>query len=119
MSTQFVKADSPACACKQYLLSWREILEAVRLPNNEVSRRRVRRLHTRFPGPISFPKKGGQPAVCMERLLEWWDGLEDLFHQSEQRQADEKATLAQSYRYGKEATVFPEIAGHVRQRRQT
>src|SRR5438046_1905985 len=117
MSVHLAKTASTTWCRKQYLLSWREILGTVGLPNNEVNRRRVRRLHAQFPGPILFPKKGGQPAVCQNSLLTWWDGLEEQFHQSKQRQTDEEATLGQSYCYGREGIVFPDIAGHLRKRR--
>jgi hypothetical protein len=119
MSAPVVKTSSPACTCKEYLWNWREILAALAFSNDPESRRRVRDANTKFGGPIILPGKGGQPKVCKQTLLAWWDELEEKFQQKEQRHIDQEATLAASYQYGKNATVLPNIAGHVRKRRQT
>jgi hypothetical protein len=118
MDDTSMKSTSAPC-CKVYLWNWREILDALGLRNDAENRRRVREANTRFAGPIVLPTKGGQPKVCKERLLGWWDALEGQFCEREQKQLDQEATLAASYRYGKGSTVLPDIAGHTKKRRQS
>jgi hypothetical protein len=103
----------------QYLMSWREILDAIERENNPEGQRQVRALNTRFNGPIILPKKGGQPKVTRDKLLAWWNGLEEQFRELEQKQADTQATLQAEHKYGKDETVLPDISGHVKKRRGT
>jgi hypothetical protein len=104
---------------KQYLLNWREILDALSLPNNEENRGRVRALAELRGGPISLPRKGGQPKVEKTKLIEWWNDLEHRFDESAQRICDRNATVETTHNYGRDATVAPEIQGGVKRRRQT
>jgi hypothetical protein len=119
MDDTFVNAPSAQSGCKTYLWNWREILAALGMRNNAENRRRVREATTNFSGPIVLPTKGGQPKVCKERLLLWWNSLEQCFCEQEQKQLDASASVAASYKHGKEATVLPDIAGHVKKRRQS
>src|SRR5207302_9252845 len=85
---------------KTNLFSWREILKTLRLPNDEQSRRKVRRAHVHFGGPIRMPSKGGQPFVCAEDLVNWWNDLAADHREREQRHADEQATVQDHYQHG-------------------
>ncbi len=118
MDETSINDPSAPCCCKIYLWNWSEILAALGLRNRAQNRRRVRDANMRFHGPIIPPKKGGQPKVCKERLLAWWNALEEQFHEREQTQLNKEATLAPRFQYGKNATVLPGIAGHVKKRRQ-
>src|SRR5262249_54503339 len=100
-----------------YLMSWREILDAVGLPNNDESQRRVRQLHKMYDGPIALPSKGGQPRVNKQKLLSWWNGLEERFHEIERKRTDTQATAEAQHYHGKDGIVAPDIAGHVKKRR--
>src|SRR5262245_6316990 len=105
--------------CKAYLLSWGAIMEALGLDNKPPLQRQVRKLNKMYNGPIVMPeKRGGQPEVCLERLLDWWDDIEKLLTEARRRQLDKEETLAKSYQHGRDATVIPEIGGHLKKRRQ-
>ena len=99
-------------------MSWREILDALDLANNAENQRRVRELNTRFEGPIILPSKGGQPKANKDKLLNWWNGLEERFRQMEQKQTDTEATLQAEYSYARDEKVLPNISGHVKKRRR-
>jgi hypothetical protein len=102
----------------RYLMSWREIIDALGLKNNEESRRQVRQLNQHYQGPIVLPtSRGKQPKVNKDKLLSWWNGLEQRFCESEKKQADAHATVQAQHGFGRNGTVVPEIAGHVRNRR--
>jgi hypothetical protein len=101
----------------EYLLNWRDTLDALDLKNTEANRGRVRKLNKQFEGPITLPGKGGQPKVSKEKLLSWWNGLEERFRESEQKQADTQATIQVQHDYGRDGTVLPDISGHVQKRR--
>ncbi len=88
------------------------------MKNNPENRRRVRDANKQYQGPITLPKKGGQPKVSQDRLLSWWNELEVRFRESKQRQADSAATVKSRYDHGKDGQVLPEIAGHVKKRRR-
>jgi len=100
-----------------YLMTWVEILNALNLSNTFENKRRVRDANLLFDGPIIPPSKGSQPRVNKAKLLEWWNGLEDRFREIKQNQVDKQATVQEQYKYAKDGTVAPGIAGHVRKRR--
>jgi hypothetical protein len=101
----------------QYLLSWREILDALDLPNNAENQRRVRAMNKQFDGPIALPKQGGQPKVSKDKLMSWWNHLENCFREGAQKDADTRATLDDQHDYGRNERVLPNISGHVKKRR--
>jgi hypothetical protein len=94
-----------------------EILDALELTNNAGNQRKVRKLNKAYPGPIVFPSKGGQPNVEKMNLLNWWQGLAEKLEESQQKQADRKATLQEQHNYGRSGKVLPGIAGHIKKRR--
>jgi hypothetical protein len=98
-------------------MSWREILDAVGQPNDDEMRNRVRNLNDIHDGPIIFGGRGSQPKVEQSKLIKWWNGLEDRFHELAARVVDKKATVAAKHNYGRDDTVVPDIAGHEKQRR--
>jgi hypothetical protein len=101
-----------------YLFSWRDILDALEMKNDDESQRRVRDLNKKFDGPINLPKKGGQPKVNKEKLLAWWNRLEELWETKEGGRNAE-ATTESRHNYGRTGEVIPDIGGHVKKRRQT
>jgi hypothetical protein len=107
-------AQSPP---NQYLLSWRDILDALEQKNNAENQRNVRKLNEQYEGPIVLPRKGGQPKVSRDRLLTWWNRLEERFRDIGQREADARATLQARHRYGKDGEVLPDISGGIKKRR--
>ena len=102
---------------KQYLSSWREILDALDLTNNEESKNKVRRLVESHSGPIVLPSRGGQPKVEKTKLIEWWNDLENRFTESVQRISDRDATVAETHNYGRDGTAAPNIGGSIKRRR--
>jgi hypothetical protein len=102
---------------KQYLSNWREILDALKLPNNAESKNKVRGLVASYNGPIVLPSRGGQPKVEKTKLIEWWNELDDRFAESDQRLRDRDATVAATHNYGRDATVAPNIGGSIKRRR--
>lgn len=105
-------------AVPQYLWNWREILDALKMPNNKESIRRVREANQQYDGPIILPSKGGQPKVIVGKLLEWWSKLEEQIRAREQERDDTKATLEEKYNHGRDGVVLPDISGHVKKRRR-
>jgi hypothetical protein len=101
-----------------YLMNWPEILDAVGMANNDEMKRRLRSLNKKYSGPIQMPRQGGRPKVDKTKLLKWWNGLEERFRESAQKQVDARSTLQAQYHHGRDGTVFPEISGHVRKRRR-
>src|SRR5262249_40573593 len=112
-----VQAPAPPSSATQYLLNWREILDALEQKNNPQNQRRVRQLNEQYPRPIILPGKGGQPKVSKDKLLDWWNELEKRFRESEQKQADTEATLQAQHTYGRDGTVLPDISGQIQKRR--
>jgi hypothetical protein len=116
-------ADSPLDALrihpKSYLLKWQEILDVLGYKNTKEHRLKVRRLNEsmKHPGPIILPKQGGQPKVEKGKLLNWWASLEEKFEESVNRQRNSAATVTDTYKYGRDGEVVPEIAGSVKVRR--
>jgi hypothetical protein len=112
---------TPATPAK-LLHNWREILSAVKLPNDPSSRRAVRAYIKKFGGPIKLPKQGGQPWVEETKLLAWWSRLEQMMEafsrEEEQRQMDVRECTKDQYNYGRNGTVVIEISGSVRRRRE-
>jgi hypothetical protein len=102
----------------EYLMSWREILDALHLTNDEEHRGMVRRLNGEHAGPIIIPRQGSQPKVITAKLVEWWNGLEGRFRELQQRRTDREATAAEQFSYGKDGTVAPGISGGVKKRRK-
>jgi len=102
----------------EYLMNWRAILDALKLPNDEESRGKVRRLNEQFDGPIIISTQGSQPKVSKAKLLTWWNGLEDRFEELKQRRADRDGTVAEHFSYGETGTVFPGISGGEKKRRE-
>ena len=116
--------QQPPNVPKDYLSSWREILDALGKANNTTEQRRVRDAHAKFPGPIIMPTHGGQPKVVKGDLLVWWNGLEDRYREEaterDSVRADRSATVENQFDLGRgdhEETVVPEIAGRVKRRR--
>ncbi|MFH1266903.1 MAG: hypothetical protein ABIK89_14335 [Planctomycetota bacterium] len=102
---------------KIYCMSWREILDALELKNDPANRSRLRSLNDMHDGPMMFLSQGGQPKVERSQLIEWWNRLEDRFHESTARKGDRKATVAAQHNYGRDEIVVPDIAGSVKRRR--
>lgn len=100
------------------LTSWREVLIALRLRNNKEDQSKVKKLNKDNAGPIVIQGQGHQPKVNKAKLIEWWNGLEQMFEDGKQRQRDAQATTAEQHAYGKTGTVVPDIVGEVRKRRK-
>jgi hypothetical protein len=103
---------------KTFLWNWKEILDAVGVKDNTESRRQVRRLNDEFDGPIVVTKSGSRPRVDKAKLVTWWNRLDDLHLELQQQARDKRATVADSYNYGSEGTVVPDLAGAVKKRRR-
>jgi hypothetical protein len=99
------------------LFGWGHILNALGQPNSRPAKRRVRTLNVLYEGPIILPGPHHQPVADKDKLLGWWNGLEERFRELEQRRADREATLAARHPYGRNGTVLPDISGHVKHRR--
>ena len=55
--------------------------------------------------------------MTKDKLLAWWNGLEDLWRATEQKDEDTKATVQAQHNFGRDETVLPAISGHVKNRR--
>jgi hypothetical protein len=108
-------------APKAYLLSWREIMQALNLPTSRDgarnAHRQIRSLNDLYSGPILFRGRGSQPFVDRARLLEWWDRLDEISAEKIRQRRDRQATAGESYPYAASGTVAPGIAGSVRPRK--
>ena len=117
MATHESDNDKPGLP-KPQLFSWREILLSLGLPNTEENRGRIRRLNKNCDGPIVLPRRGGQPFVATNKLMQWWNSLESRVDELSQRTRDRIATVESTYDYGRTGKVIPEISGSVKRRRQ-
>ncbi len=109
-------APEPTPEPTQYLLSWREILDALDLKNDQKDR--VAKLNSDYDGPIVMPGQGAQPKVAKDKLVVWWNGLEARFSEIQQRARDRKASVEAQHDYGRDGTVVPDIGGSVKSRRR-
>ncbi len=103
---------------KQRLFGWREILEALGMPNNDENKRRLERKNKLEGGPIPMKRgRGKRPEVDRDELLKWRETWDERLAELEQRDADRTATVAEQSNYGRGGTVVHEIDGHVKKRR--
>jgi hypothetical protein len=100
----------------KYLKNWREILDCLELKNSAENRRFVTVSNQHYDGPITLPKRGGQPFVGVTKLLEWWNHLEAI-RQTQGGDRNTEANVEAKFKHGKNETVVPEISGHVKNRR--
>lgn len=119
LSVHDVELRTDSAPVVVYCWNWREILAALGLPYDVEHRRRIRAANKRFGGPIFLPGKGGQPKVAKTALLTWYNGLEKRFCRLQARERDAQATVHASHQYGRDAVVIPDIAGHVKKRRES
>jgi hypothetical protein len=112
------QAKTGGATPNQYLASWREILVALGLKNNREDQQKVKKLNKDYSGPIIIPKRGAQPKSDRKTLIERWNGLEEKFHDSQQRRKDAQATAAAQHPFGQKGIVVPGISGGVRKRRR-
>ena len=101
-----------------YLTSWLEILDALKMKNNEDDKRKVRTLNNAYRGPIIIGGQGKSPFADKTELLEWWNGLAEKAQADADRRRDEQATVADRHNYGKQCEVVPGISGEVKNRRK-
>ena len=112
--------DNSTLIPKQRLFGWREILEALAMPNTDENTGRIKRLNESDCGPITAkPGRGNRPEVDRDDLLKWWEQRKDRLTELEQRDVDRIATIAEQSNYGRSETVVHGIGGHVKKRRGT
>lgn len=106
---------------KKYCCGWPEILDAVGLNNTSEHKSRVIQLNKspKHPGPIPRCGQGKKPKVNAQKLVEWWNSLEDLFYELHSAELDKAESVANRHPYGRNAEVVPEINGSVKKRRST
>lgn len=104
---------------KRYCFGWPDVLAAIELNNSLENRTRVRGLNgsPHHPGPIIFGGKGMHPKTNKEKLIEWWNALEKRWEELSQRELDQETTVSQTFPYGREAKVVPQVGGRVKRRR--
>lgn len=103
---------------KKHLATWREILIALEMKSNDENRQKVDRLNETYNGPIIKPGQGKQPFADKDKLLEWWNGLEEMVQSQANRARDTKETVKGTHAYGRKGEVVPEISGSVKRRRR-
>jgi len=103
---------------RKHLATWRDILIALEMQNNDEDRQKVDRLNETYNGPIIKPGQGKQPFADNVKLLEWWNGLEEMVESQASRDRDTKETVKGTHAYGREGEVVPEISGSVKRRRR-
>ena len=103
---------------KEIIASWREIVIALGMRNNDEDKRKVERLNETYNGPIMKPGQGKQPIADKVKLLEWWNNLEKLVESQMDQARDARLTVQDTHAYGREGEVVPEISGQVKKRRK-
>ncbi|MBN2290918.1 MAG: hypothetical protein JXM70_00750 [Pirellulales bacterium] len=102
---------------KNYCFGWPEIAVVLKQSNDEKFQKRIKSLHERYPSPIVFGGVGMSPRVEQLKLIEWWNSLEKRWEEIKQKKLDKDASVAESYQYGRDETVVPDIQGHVIRKR--
>jgi hypothetical protein len=102
---------------KNYLFGWPEIASCLDQKNDDAFQKRIKGLHEKHPSPIAFGGRGTPPKVERSNLIKWWNSLEAIWHELDQRSTNRKESVADSYEHGRDGTVIPGIAGHEKQRR--
>jgi hypothetical protein len=115
--TEQAEHERPLPEPVKYCHGWPEILQALKLKNNDDQRRVVRRLNERRDGPITFGSTGERPWVVAHDLLAWWNSLGQQVEEAEKQRANASESTSGQYNYGRNGTVVPEIKGHVKKKR--
>lgn len=100
----------------QRLNGWTEITVALGLPDDEETRRRLRRYSKDNDGPLHGRGKGSKPQLINNAaLIAWWNAVKNLGeHATEQREQQEinrDAAAANTLNYGRDGNVMPDLAG--------
>jgi len=112
------KVEPAAAGVPRRLFGWTQILDAIGQPDEDKGK--IRKLNESYDGPIQIPGQGGQAWVRKDKLLEWWDKLDDIIHDIDRRRAEQQAAGADTYRFGKgDVEVVPDISGAVKKRRKS
>lgn len=101
-----------------WLTNWQSIAVALERKNTKSTRQTIRRLNNSFDGPIRLPQQGGQPRVDRAKLIAWWNSLEQMMDEKDQRQQDCKATVEAQHPFGRNGSVAPGVSGSVKRRRK-
>jgi len=103
---------------------WDAMMAVLGCPNDRKNRDFIRKLHRLHASPIIFPKRGSQPCVLRTALLRWWAELRRRLGELQEERAeqevvsrDQRLSVQDTYAYGRQADVVPEIAGHYKRRR--
>jgi hypothetical protein len=116
------------------LCGWADIFEALNKEAgearwdaaNETHRRRIEGMNDKFGGPIVFTrKKGAQPSVDRDALLDWWRRTRDEFIRktedaeaaAEQGATSASLTAGLTHKFGRTGVVAPDLGGHIKGRR--
>jgi hypothetical protein len=111
------------------LTGWSEIIAALNEPlgedplrDNAKTRAMIRKLNTRFNGPVVLPEgQGKHPEVDKYVLLEWWSPLWEHYdsrvEEAEQESESARGTVAAMHPFSRTGTVVPGIHGYVKPRK--
>ena len=102
---------------KNYLRGRKEILGALELKNNNEKWGELVRLNDAHGGPIIRGGQGQKPTCEKQKLIDWWNKLEDILAQQQARERDKKATVDARHSYGRDGDVVPGIHGGIKKRR--
>jgi hypothetical protein len=98
------------------LTGWHEITKAVGRKHSD--RDKIKRLNKFHGGPITDNGPGTQPRVDRDKLIDWWNTLASYQQERANRQKDIEASTESQHKYGRSATVVPEIGGEIKKRRR-
>ncbi len=112
-------AASPSNAqARPLLFNWATIAAALGEKNTKEFRKRLLALNNTTDGPIRSRGQGAQPCADRNKLIDWWNGLEERFSKLNAVQRNASATVQDRHLHGRQGEVVPEINGSVRRRRK-
>lgn len=115
--TEPVQGSNPTGQAEavELLHGWTDICAAVK-QKGTTGEAHVKRLNSSMNGPIKT-QKGGKPMVRRDKLIEWWNGLEQQYTNSQESEdKEERVSEKSAHNYGRDAKIIPDV-GAVKPRR--
>ena len=91
-------------------------MAALEREDTKEGRRQISHLNKITNGPIAIRHRA-PPTALKSELLDWWVNLAVAWDKVKAKADDMEATVSDTFSYGRNGTVVPAIAGHVKSRK--